>query len=109
MKKFKDYINTLNENNSSFSIRDSWRELFKRQTDTLQFWINLFGADSKSMLLDRSDASAICKKAQLDLYKQIIHDLENKVNDEILEKIKNDLEALEQEDISAIGLRGYGK
>lgn len=86
----------------------TWKEVLCRQVSTLKFWENLF-INSKfelinRLFLDRSDVMGIIKKAQSEVYENIIEKIKDRVDEKILSEIKKDFEDHLNFDTSAIGM-----
>ena len=92
--------------------KETWKDLFCRQVDTGKFWKNLFKDEfDQHQFLDRSDAFHICKKAQADTYENIIAKLTGKIDDNIIEELKQMLREHweKSSDDSALGMFLNGK
>ena len=87
---------------------DTWKTVFVQQVSSGRFWKNLLKDDfNQRFFLDREDAIYICKKAQADTYEKIIKDLKGKVDKEIIDKLKQDVEDLWKKDDSMLGIDIY--
>ena len=78
------------------SEHGSWKETFKKQTDSGSYWKKLHGEDfDRQKFLMMSDAHYICYKSQSDILKTLAKKLkqsgvDNSVIDEII-KLENEL------------------
>lgn len=86
-------------------MKETWKDIFCKQLDCGSFWKNLHKEDfdSKSFLM-RSDAVYICKKAQADVYEDLIEKLSGKVDESVIEYIKQMLDEHWKSDDSALGM-----
>ena len=85
--------------------KETWKDIFCRQLSTGSFWKNLFKDEFDShQFLDRSDAVYICKKAQADIYEDIIGKLDGKIDYKIIKELKENLKDHWKKDVSALGM-----
>ncbi len=101
MKKFSKAILEKLEYGSG----ETWKDFFVRQTASGRYFKNLFKDEfERHKFIDRSDAVYICKKAQSDIYDSIIEKFKNRVDEDIINELKNDLEKHWKSDDSGLGL-----
>lgn len=87
--------------------KETWRDIFCRQLATGGYWKFLHKEEFDShQFLDRSDAFHIIKKAQAEVYVDIISKLNNRIDDSILKEIIEDYENhwKNSSDDSALGM-----
>jgi hypothetical protein len=90
--------------------KDTWKDIFCRQVSTGKYWKNLFNDEfEKHQFLDRSDVVYICKKAQSEVYEDIIKKLEGKIDVTIMNELKKLLGEHWVKDDSALGMIRGGK
>lgn len=93
------YLRTFNE-----SKKETWKDFFIRQVASGKYFKNLFKDEfERHKFIDRSDAVFICKKAQADVYEDIINKLSGKVDESIIEGLKNELNQHWENDDSGLG------
>jgi len=91
MKKFSE--SSLIKENTTYGSGETWKDFFVRQTASGRYWKNLLKDEfERRKFIDRSDAVYICKKAQADTYEHIIAKLSGKVDESIIEELKNELQ-----------------
>lgn len=76
----------------------TWKDLFKRQTDSGKFWVNLHkhGNFDTEKFLMKSDAYHICYKAQSDVLKKLAKRLK-KENKDLPDWVIDEIKKLENE------------
>ncbi len=81
----------------------SWKITFSNQVATGKYWKELFkDSFDEQRFLTRSDAVYICKEAQADAYDNIMTKLEEKVDPDVINKLKKELW---DSDDSALGIK----
>lgn len=83
---------------------ESWKDVFRRQVASGKYWKHQYDFESRRFV-DRSDAVYICKKAQADVYEDIIEHLTEMGGDSrIITELETRLEKHCEDDISALGM-----
>lgn len=91
-------------------MKETWRDVFCNQVDDGKSWKSLFVEEfERHQFLDRSDAVYICKKAQADVYEDVLNKLEGKVDVAIINELKKALDNHWKKDDSALGMIVNGK
>lgn len=113
------HIRSFNEHQENLNISDvisgqtkiiqesdeSWKDIFKIQVGSGKYWKKLFKDEfERHQFLDRSDAVYICKKAQADAYENVINKLQGKIDDNLLNEIKQILNDMWNSDDSLLGM-----
>jgi len=85
--------------------KETWKDVFCRQVDCGKYWKNLFKDEfDRHNFLDRSDTVYICKKAQADIYEDIISKLDGKISIDAMNELKKSLEEHWNNDDSDLGM-----
>ena len=85
--------------------KETWKDVFCNQIDDGKYWKGLFKEEfDRHQFLDRGDAVYICKKAQADVYENIINKLDGKVDVKIINELKKNLDEHWKQDDSALGM-----
>jgi hypothetical protein len=85
--------------------KETWQSVFIKQVDSGKFWMNLFKDEfDKHQFLDRSDVIHLCKKAQADIYENIIELFRGRIDDSMILEIENVIRKNWDNDESGIGL-----
>lgn len=102
MKKFSE--NSLIKEATTYGSGETWKDFFVRQVASGRYWKNLLKDEFETRkFLDKSDALYICKKAQADTYEHIIEKLTGRIDENIIEELKSELQQCWDKDDSALG------
>ncbi len=83
---------------------ENWKDIFRNQVASGKYWKHSHDFDKKRFL-ERSDAVHICKKAQSEVYEDVIeHLIDMGGNSRIIEELETRLEKHWTQDNSALGM-----